>query len=828
VICTVFEINAFHRNKLGLDLVFLKTKQNRKKKMKQIILAAMFMVLLMIRSSCADEITLHDGQVILGTITELKGDEIGVSTAKGMVVVHTRNLKAIILQNRYLNESFQDVVVNLAELNDWIQGKESISLVASLEKDKKQFINKINTLFTNEKFDDLENIVSEIRQKRSTYFEGSFLIDDFYNGINVLGPSKDLLGEIIKTRILLQKWIALKPDTMTAKIALADNYSAEAWEYRGGGYANTVSQEGQLHFIELSQKAWETAEDLYLKNNDLDEFSYAALISLGLSSNQSKDKLYTFLLKSIERNSLYYPAIQEITRIQLPKWGGSEQLVEKFANDLYERNIDGWGAYHYFLVANYVWNNYGEKILINYSFDWNIAKGGVWKFCETFPGNLTHIHHLAAMACLYDDRESARKAFDIIGNNWEEGSKVWGSNSVLEKCRQWAETDRSSYISPIFKAIIAGDYLKLKELHDTGEDFDIKNDNKETPLLFSISQEQPLIAMELIDMGVNINATDAKGCTPLYNAAGMSYSNVVDALLGKGADYKIKCSTEWTALHTAASRGFVNIVNKFLEIPGIDIYDSVKGLTAAHLAAQNGHVNVLKALYEFDKKSLDVKDKFGRTPVQMAAKAGYIDAVRYLIDVGVDVNVLTWEKKRPLNYAQSSNNAELVQLLVVHGAYAENFGAQTKAIEDLTKANDLGLVLMKSLRFDEALKEFDRAISYAPDQDDAPYINKYLIIFNERKDYHQALKLIQKAIEINPRRYQNYFRRGETYIKLGDMMRAYKDFVKVLSESPDIEESAKIRAQYGIMMKIYEFRNWLIMLGISIVIIFIWRRFFNK
>ncbi len=107
-------------------MVFLKTKQNRKKKMKQIILAAMFMVLLMIRSSCADEITLHDGQVILGTITELKGDEIGVSTAKGMVVVHTRNLKAIILQNRYLNESFQDVVVNLAELNDWIQGKESI------------------------------------------------------------------------------------------------------------------------------------------------------------------------------------------------------------------------------------------------------------------------------------------------------------------------------------------------------------------------------------------------------------------------------------------------------------------------------------------------------------------------------------------------------------------------------------------------------------------------------------------------------------------------------------------------------------------------------
>ncbi|XP_010680764.2 uncharacterized protein LOC104895835 [Beta vulgaris subsp. vulgaris] len=93
------------------------------------------------------------------------------------------------------------------------------------------------------------------------------------------------------------------------------------------------------------------------------------------------------------------------------------------------------------------------------------------------------------------------------------------------------------------------------------------------------------------------------------------------------------------------------------------------GASVPHLAAANGHCQVLKILLDADhgKTMIHDKDNEGYGILHFAVFSGNLDVARFLIDNGVDINMVNDLGETALILAATGADTELAKLLVVHG-----------------------------------------------------------------------------------------------------------------------------------------------------------------
>ena len=109
---------------------------------------------------------------------------------------------------------------------------------------------------------------------------------------------------------------------------------------------------------------------------------------------------------------------------------------------------------------------------------------------------------------------------------------------------------------------------------------------------------------------------------------------------------------------------------------GNDLY-TFRDSANIHEAAKKGSLEKVKAFLANGEK-VDVKDKYGLTPLYLAAVEGHKDVCEYLIAQGADVNAASEFGFFPLGgiiSTQTERGVEIFKLLVDHGAdYDINFG----------------------------------------------------------------------------------------------------------------------------------------------------------
>lgn len=144
-----------------------------------------------------------------------------------------------------------------------------------------------------------------------------------------------------------------------------------------------------------------------------------------------------------------------------------------------------------------------------------------------------------------------------------------------------------------------------------------------TPLHWACTESSiPHVAL-LWKKGADVEARDASGCTPLLIAAQYGQVEVVAYLLKNGANIQAVDTSRDTALHWAAYKGSIQVCGL------LAFYDTLKfttqdayGQTPLHLAALRGHTSVVRYiilhLSKKDKEILFLKDKNGRTPLDLA------------------------------------------------------------------------------------------------------------------------------------------------------------------------------------------------------------------
>jgi ankyrin repeat protein len=226
-----------------------------------------------------------------------------------------------------------------------------------------------------------------------------------------------------------------------------------------------------------------------------------------------------------------------------------------------------------------------------------------------------------------------------------------------------------------------GDLESAKLLLDAGADVNQTTEYRWTPLLTSTNNRNYKLATYLIERGADVNLANRGGWTPLYLAT--DNRNI------EGGDYPVP-KPDMDHLE------FVKILLEHGANPNARVRDNTLsrtiftmqwffelGATPFVRAAQSSDLELMKLLltYRADPK---IPTDYGDTPLTAAAGIGWVEgvtyersarenveAVRMLLDLGLDANEANNDGRTPLMGAALKGRNEVVQLLVDRGARLE-------------------------------------------------------------------------------------------------------------------------------------------------------------
>lgn len=263
----------------------------------------------------------------------------------------------------------------------------------------------------------------------------------------------------------------------------------------------------------------------------------------------------------------------------------------------------------------------------------------------------------------------------------------------------------------IHDAAKAGDLAKVKELLTANPELiDSKEKDGGTPLHMAAVAGSKEIVEFLIAKGADVKAKANSGVTPLHSAAYKGNKEVTEILLAKGADANAKSNDGYTPLYYAANR----LTAKVLLAGGADTNARANDRsTPLHLAAAAGRKDVVELLLvtgadanavnnarltpldlarskgrDDTVQLLESREKYGATPLHLAAHDGNKEAVEALIAEGADVNAQTKNGSTALHLAAAEGRNDVAVFLLRKGADVNAVNSEGFTPIDLARAKD--------------------------------------------------------------------------------------------------------------------------------------------
>lgn len=240
----------------------------------------------------------------------------------------------------------------------------------------------------------------------------------------------------------------------------------------------------------------------------------------------------------------------------------------------------------------------------------------------------------------------------------------------------------------IFDAI-EDSYLKV--VKKMSSDINKKDDDGNTPLMYSVIHGKFEIFKYLVSHGANINERNKDRYTALMLAAKRGELLMVKYLIKNGANVYYEDKHGNTCLRLASH---IDIVKYLIKKCGdvIDINDINKyGMTALTSALIHRRFKIAKYLvslganvensliysskYTITKylvehgANVNYRDKKGNTPLIKASLNNNFDTIKYLIENGANINERNKNRKDAIVFATINGNLEIIKYLIEKGAY---------------------------------------------------------------------------------------------------------------------------------------------------------------
>ncbi len=287
------------------------------------------------------------------------------------------------------------------------------------------------SLLEQERFDELDRIADENRSRKLRFSGGVWKLALFYFTF-IDHPVTNWNLHLQR----LQKWVQAKPESISARVALAGGYIGYAGDARGGGYSETVTESGWKLFFErlaLARKTLEGAEALPQKC----PHGYDEMLILARLQQWSPEEAQTLFDRAIAFEPLYYSYYRERADYLLPRWYGEPGEVGRFASQVSSRIKDKEGAIIYFEIAQEVARQFGDpEEFTKAGLSWPKIQEGFAALTALHGKSLVKMNQFAQMAIQSGELGTAHTLFDEIGEEWD--PNVWQERSTFDRYKNRA------------------------------------------------------------------------------------------------------------------------------------------------------------------------------------------------------------------------------------------------------------------------------------------------------------------------------------------------------------------------------------------------------
>jgi len=305
------------------------------------------------------------------------------------------------------------------------------------------FLDTAARILKEEKFVELDCLADHARSGKERLPGGLWKIHLLYQGLRQPVPHPVHATQEDWTDLLqrLQRWVKARPDSITARVALALAYLDYAHDARGSGYSSTVSESGWKLFEERTAEAKRILKEASTLTTKCPEW-YVGMQMVSVDQGWSVTEARALFEEANKFEPEYYTYARDLAYYLLPKWSGETGDTEKFVQEIADRIGGDRGDILYFQVAaaDYVICGCDD----NPRLSWDRIKRGFEASEKHFGVSMQNLNRIAYLASYFDERDPiyADKILTRIGDQWD--VETWGSKEDFEKIRQW-----TSAVAPI-------------------------------------------------------------------------------------------------------------------------------------------------------------------------------------------------------------------------------------------------------------------------------------------------------------------------------------------------------------------------------------------
>lgn len=280
----------------------------------------------------------------------------------------------------------------------------------------------------------IDSLANKYRTSKEALPDGLWKLEAVYQGLNI---DQNSTGAQWEEHIkVITEFAKAKPNSITARVAVAGNFVRLAWKARGGGTAQTVTPVGWKLFGERLRQASATLENARKLDQKCPYFWNVLLdVARGLGYEKPQfERLY------VEASQLYpNHATHTTLKLQylLPRWNGVPGELEAFlASSVSKMNSEEGDVYYaqvcwHFQNLRSIRNAFRESRL-----SWERADRGYAALEKRFPSSVRLKNIRAFMAVMGGSPEAAKEAVKNLGGQidlaiWESPERFQTTVSTL-------------------------------------------------------------------------------------------------------------------------------------------------------------------------------------------------------------------------------------------------------------------------------------------------------------------------------------------------------------------------------------------------------------
>jgi hypothetical protein len=270
----------------------------------------------------------------------------------------------------------------------------------------------------------IDQEAARVRANKERFPGGYWKLRILYSAIERPTPERaSMAGEWENLIDQLSKWSKKRPQSITARVALATAWQQYAWKVRGGGYAGSVSATQWKTFGERLDRAAEIlAEASSLKERC--PHWYVTAIWVGIGQQWEREALDRVFETGIKLEPAYYYLYQVKASYLLPQWGGGEGEWERFAEDSAISVGGDQGNIVFFAIYSQVLSIDGITFINNHGLHAIPKLIAGFRSIEKLYGSAPHrLNEACFFATFGDDLATANELYDRIGEDYDKS--VW-------------------------------------------------------------------------------------------------------------------------------------------------------------------------------------------------------------------------------------------------------------------------------------------------------------------------------------------------------------------------------------------------------------------